>query len=423
MRRGATYEQIKEFVEDNGYKLISKEYRSCKEKIEVECPFGHRYFVTWGNFKHGNRCPICSKEINRNKRTTPYGEVKEIAESRGYELLSKEYIPKKKILLKCSKGHIWEVDFRSFKSGVNCAYCNGHIKFTYDFVKQDIENRGYILLSKEYINNIQKLDLICPRGHSIKMSYGSLRNGCDCNICSSQRCGDKQRFSYEYVKQYVEEKGFILMSKEYKRAREKIDIKCCVCGYEFSPTFDNFKNKNTGCPSCLGTKKYEYDDVKDFINNFNFELLSNKYNNCREKLKIKCPEGHIFKMNFDTFKNKRCRCPICNESKGERRISDYLDKNNIKYEIQKTYNDLLGLGNGHLSYDFYLPDYNLLIEYQGGFHDGSVTGSYQRYYDLEKQQEHDKRKREYAEKNNYRLLEIWYWDFDRIEEILKEEIK
>ena len=50
MRRGATYEQIKEFVEDNGYKLISKEYRSCKETIEVECPFGHRYFVTWGKF-------------------------------------------------------------------------------------------------------------------------------------------------------------------------------------------------------------------------------------------------------------------------------------------------------------------------------------------------------------------------------------
>ena len=78
------------------------------------------------------------------------------------------------------------------------------------------------------------------------------------------------------------------------------------------------------------------------------------------------------------------------------------------------------MGGGHLSYDFYLPNHNLLIEYQGGFHDGTVTGSYQKLYDLERQQMHDKIKEKYAEQHNIRLLEIWYWDFDNIENILDE---
>lgn len=110
-------------------------------------------------------------------------------------------------------------------------------------------------------------------------------------------------------------------------------------------------------------------------------------------------------------------CPICNNSKGEKEIENWLIKNNISYETQRKFGELKGLNNGLLSYDFYLPNYNLLIEYQGEFHDGSSRGYTKR--NLDKQQEHDKRKREYANINNINLLEIWYWDFENIESILK----
>jgi len=81
---------------------------------------------------------------------------------------------------------------------------------------------------------------------------------------------------------------------------------------------------------------------------------------------------------------------------------------------------LIGVGGGNLSYDFYLPNYNLLIEYQGEFHDG--TAIQQSKEKFKKQLEHDKRKREYADNHNINLLEIWYWDFDNIEKILKREL-
>ena len=78
------------------------------------------------------------------------------------------------------------------------------------------------------------------------------------------------------------------------------------------------------------------------------------------------------------------------------------------------------MGKGNLSYDFYLPKYNLLIEYQGEFHDGSA-GKYSRI-NIKKQQEHDRRKKQYAKDNNIKLLEIWYWDYDNIEKILEKII-
>ena len=73
-----------------------------------------------------------------------------------------------------------------------------------------------------------------------------------------------------------------------------------------------------------------------------------------------------------------------------------------------------------LSYDFFLPNHNILIEYQGEFHDGN--NAIQTKSGLKRQQEHDRRKRESAKENGIKLLEIWYWDFDNIDEILKKEL-
>jgi len=99
------------------------------------------------------------------------------------------------------------------------------------------------------------------------------------------------------------------------------------------------------------------------------------------------------------------------------------EKYNKNYYIpQMKYNGLIGLGNGLLSYDFYIPKLNLLIEFQGEQHERYIKGFHKSYEDFLKQQEHDKRKKEYAIINKYNFLEIWYYDFDRIEEILDRDI-
>lgn len=89
--------------------------------------------------------------------------------------------------------------------------------------------------------------------------------------------------------------------------------------------------------------------------------------------------------------------------------------------IKKKYDDLIGIGGGLLSYDFYLPQQNLLIEYQGEFH--NHTDRLRSDYEFKKQQIHDKKKLEYAHNHNIDLLEIWYYDFNNIEDILEQKIQ
>lgn len=95
----------------------------------------------------------------------------------------------------------------------------------------------------------------------------------------------------------------------------------------------------------------------------------------------------------------------------------------INYTKQKVYDNLVGVNDGLLSYDFYLPKYNLLIEYQGIQHEKPIDFSGKNknvaIEKFKKQKEHDKRKNNYAKQNNIDLLEIWYYDFDNIENILK----
>jgi hypothetical protein len=138
---------------------------------------------------------------------------------------------------------------------------------------------------------------------------------------------------------------------------------------------------------------------------------------------INCAENNEHESYFieiNKFTSNGYRCPLCNISKGERMIKDYLVKNNIQYIYQYKYDDLKGVGNRNLSYDFYLPKPNLLVEYQGQYHDGTSDNQTDEEFII--QQEHDKRKREYARNHNIKFLSIWYWDMGNIEDILSKEL-
>lgn len=145
----------------------------------------------------------------------------------------------------------------------------------------------------------------------------------------------------------------------------------------------------------------------------------------REKVWWKCSNGiHMdYFRTVSTSTQSNYRCPRCQYSKGEERIEQYLTSNKINHFPQKKFVELRGQNGGWLSYDFYLPEYNLLIEYQGEQHEMYIDGFHKTEKDFEKQLEHDRRKREYARRNNINLLEIWYWDFYKIEEILDSCIK
>lgn len=201
-------------------------------------------------------------------------------------------------------------------------------------------------------------------------------------------------------------------------------------GYETTP---NLFYHNHRCPYCRSLKIHYRDSFgalyPEKAKYWNYE--KNKKSpyevaqHSHTKYKFICENcGDEFEKDLHSLNasNVGVLCERCNGSELEKKTKDILVKYNISYKTQIKYRELLGLGNGNLSYDFYLPDYNLLIECQGEQHERFIRGFHETEESFEKQLEHDRRKREYAKKNNIDLLEIWYYDMDSIEEILIEKL-
>ena len=229
------------------------------------------------------------------------------------------------------------------------------------------------------------------------------------------------KITYDYVKEYVESFGYILISKEYINSRTKLDM-ICDKGHKCSINWDNFKYGKR-CKECnkLNQRKrfqHNYEDVKAYVESLGFSLLSKNYSNRGELLNIKCSEGHEFSMTYKAFK-RGGRCVVCSQSKGEREVMRYLRKMNIDYIYNSKYfDDLSSLKGKPLRPDFILPEYKIWIEYDGEFH-------YNKIYEndnYEIQKINDKIKDKYAKENNWRLIRIPYWEFDNIEKILTKEL-
>lgn len=185
------------------------------------------------------------------------------------------------------------------------------------------QNIEIVRIDGDYINRTFK-NIVCKCdncGKEYMTSYATLlyKNKKTCDECSLKNMKKKLSFSYEYVKDYVESCGFVLLDNEYNGARVKMNIKCPQCETKFNPTFDNFKKEKHKCPKCAKIKgqdkiRFSNEYVKEFINNEGYELLS-EYKNCDTDLTIMCKDGHIFHMDFYHFKNRGQRCSICYDLK------------------------------------------------------------------------------------------------------------
>ena len=74
-----------------------------------------------------------------------------------------------------------------------------------------------------------------------------------------------------------------------------------------------------------------------------------------------------------------------------------------------------------LPFDFYLPNYNICIEYDGEQHFKPI-----KYFGGQKafqsQQQKDEIKNKYCQDNKIKLIRISYMDYDNIEKILNKEL-
>ena len=322
-----------------------------------------------------------------------------------------------KILHRCLiDGYEWLATPANILKGRGCPKCANHIKRSHEqYVKEASLINPNIEVLEKYINNMTPILHRC-KIHNIewKVAPVSILRGHGCRKCGGEILANiKKKNKEQYIEDLNKINSNIIILGEYINAHISTLHKCLIDGYEWYAKPNNVLS-GTGCPKCGGTIKKLHDDYVSEISIINPDIeVIGQYIDSHTSILHKCLiDGHIWSA---TPTNILCGkgCPLCKESSGERRIRQWLEKYKITYEFQKYFDDCID--KKQLPFDFYLPDYNMCVEYQGGQHYFEVEhfGGKEKF---ELQQKHDNIKREYCKNNNIKLLEIPYWE--NVEETL-----
>ena len=463
LTKGMTKEEVNELIGE-WLTLEDDVYLGNSYKHSWTCKCGNVFIRRWGSISSQNRINCGCIEYNKQEQRYKYevekdGEYEYIRSFRkGDKLPNGELVRKHPYIQVKHKycGNVYEVVANSFiNERSRCGKCCGSYENSFAYYIEKILgepldrhwnfDKNTVNPYHIWKNSNKKVWIKCKEkdyhnddgGYEIVCS--SFTSGNRCSYCGNHKVHPKDSFAQyhidnrdkDFLNKYWSDKNTVDPWSISPYSNKKVWIKCQEKNYHgsYEVSCGDF-TKGVRCGYCNGKKVHVLDSFgyKHFdkvlswhpdndISPFKIAPSSDK------KYKFICPEcGFIWKTQLNSI-SKGSWCPQCASSKGEKRINSWLRLNDIEFIPQKEFDGLLGLGGKNLSYDFYLPEYNLLIEYQGEFHDGTVTGSYRNFYDFDRQKEHDKRKREYAKENNIGLLEIWYWDFDNIEEILYKQIK
>lgn len=291
-----------------------------------------------------------------------------------------------------------------------CYLCNGGVSKDLSIILNIIkfhENLEFPFIEKEYQNYHSDITVYCKvcketfKSNLIKLI--TKKKGCDCHSIlieyflrkTKELFGDK----YEYPN-YIEE----------LKHNKKITIRCTDCTSVFKRGYNEFINKKLGCYKC--SQSY-HRTVEELINKLNeaqdkkltYPNIENEYKNVYSEITTICNDcGNKNKQIIHNLLRGHS-CSFCNESKGEKEIKKFLDKHKIKYIRQQKFDECKNIF--HLHFDFYLPEFNICIEFDGEqhFRPMEIWGGQK---NLDKIKNRDNIKNNFCLENNIRLERIRY---------------
>lgn len=413
---------------DYGYYLDANEYINNQTKMPCHDEDGFKYLISIDDYRT-NRHPY--KYVKSNPYTLENIQMVLDRETDGVIVLEKQYINSTtKMKFRCSCGEVFTMSGSSFVSGKRyCNYCakskryDGLIDYQ-KIVEDACCNRGYTLLSKNITRSNQEFEYICNihEAEGVQTSSYDRMINCKrgCKYCGIVSRGIKHRVDIDKAIKLTEEKGFKFIdwfySKQSSNSSSKLKINC-VCNKHPDKgiqtiDYQNMKNNKTGCIYCNGqgrTKESFQDELNAHSRNIDI-IEFNSYQDVTVKCRL-C--GNIWKTN-GIYLTSGHGCPNCYRSSYEKIISKIFDDNNIVYISQYKINDCRDISP--LPFDFYLCDYNTLIEVDGQGHyypvnfRGISDEDAEETFNITKR--HDDIKSEYCENNGIRLLRIPYFIID-----------
>ena len=285
---------------------------------------------------------------------------------------------------------------------------------TEDFIKKARKIHGgkYDYSRVKYINNRTKVEIICPIHGSFWQRPLNHLMGHGCKKCGELSRSESRRLTKE---EFIEKAKKIHKNKydysnvDFVDLKTEVEIICPEHG-SFKQTPHNHLMGH-GCGECgkLSSFRSKSSTKENFIKKARvvhgekYDYSRVKYINNRIEVEIICPKHGPFKQRPRNHLSGK-GCPGCMMSKLEREIELYLKQKKISYEHIKTWDWLIYERNQTV--DFYLPDYNAVIEAQGKQHFEDIEFFGKGGYNLEKRMDMDENKRKLCEEHG---LKVYYY--------------
>ena len=324
------------------------------------------------------------------------------------------------ILHKC--GYSYFAAPTNILNGGKCQKCSKRVRYTIDDAKAIFKEHQKTLLADEIENVLTQMPFTCDLHKSYGLQYATLSSvsrGGGCKLCKNEKVRKNQpKLKYDQ-KSVVElfKKSHLVVCGKYKSMKTPISFYCEKhkdMGIQ-TITLNNFLYQHSSCKYCAREnisrlKSTPENEIRHLLDSMNLEYIDSRVDK-KMTVSFVCKAHRAYGVQCNSLdKIKRGQgCRLCSASTGETMVSSILKEKNIEYEFQKKFDGLVGEGRGQLSYDFYLPKYNTLIEYQGQQHYMIVDAFHATDRTLKKQIHHDNLKREYAKENNISLIEVPYW--------------
>jgi hypothetical protein len=301
-------------------------------------------------------------------------------------------------------------------NGIKCKKCTENMRLK--LVNEKCNAKNYKLLSGTIINTTRsRLQLMCGLDkHIWSCSYDSfIRLDSNCPKCAKSATQTTDEATNVILNKCIERSytfnGFV--DKCFKNVYGKVLLKCSH-NHDWIPSYYNFIYKNHKCPKCQKVHAYTKDEMRKIIESecefrdYNFIGFIGEYKTTRSKIILNCKEHGNWNVSCTNFIINKTGCPNCSNntnSNGEKIIENYLKQNNVEFNKQYRFHDCKN--RKRLPFDFYLPKYNMCIEFDGQqhFHSidfwGGVTAFNMRLIN-------DKIKTLYCINNHVELLRIKY---------------
>jgi len=323
-----------------------------------------------------------------------------------------------KVKIICSKHGEFEQTPHKHLQKSGCQICGGNKKYiTKTFIEKSKEIHGdkYEYSLVEYKNISTKIKVIC-RKHGIfnQLPYNHIHRKSGCRICTNTEKYTTKTFIERSKQVHGDRYDYSLV--EYKNNRTKVKIGCKIHGVFEQEPKSHIKGQN--CLKCSHLDSFltigDFIEKSNKIHNYLYLYNKVKFNNTKSKIIITCKiHGDYIQIVNDHLNGHGC--PICNNSKGEQKIMNFLKNKSISFINEKIFENCKNIKK--LKFDFYLPEYNICIEYDGKQHFEPIE-----YFGGEKTYKYmkinDNTKNDYCKNNNIKLLRIKHTEYNKIGNIL-----